>query len=322
MRAVTPTEGWGREVDSWEARGQSLWKSSDDEDEPDWNSYDDNDYPPDEGEDSADEGDEGEEALEELIPQKNAPSAVSIAATPRILPSLPTFSQVKITGFSVVCPDSLSAPVLTVSRADFDSRGSTSCMSQSAGLASAFDDSRRFRSPDPDPEPGWVDSEEEDSSEYSSSSNEERVPAFNVGELIAHLRELGYSVPESDQPVDLQVLLGKMDEYFQNLFKKQADQRKVVEIELETESIVEEVHQWGKHKTLWMMLNDLSLPNDKCQLKPDAGFDQVSRHYRKVLLRIHPDKNAHKGWREYVRATEQFKLLSAAFHVHKKKASS
>jgi len=113
-----------------------------------------------------------------------------------------------------------------------------------------------------------------------------------------------------------------MDEYFQDLFKKQAHQKKLVEVEVETETIVQEVHQWGKHKTLWMMLNDLSLPHDSCRLKPDAGFDQVTRQYKKVLLRIHPDKNAHKGWREYVRATEQFKLVSAAFLSHKKKCTS
>lgn len=170
------------------------------------------------------------------------------------------------------------------------------------------------------PSPVWTDSEEDDdSSDYTSSSSEDQSPAFNVNELVAHLRELGYHVPVSDKPVDLKELLAKMDEYFQDLFKKQADQRKVVETEAETETIIQEVHQWGKHKTLWMMLNDLSPPNDKCHLKPDAAFDVVAKQYKKVLLRIHPDKNVHKGWREHVRATEQFKLVSAAFFSHKKK---
>jgi len=93
-------------------------------------------------------------------------------------------------------------------------------------------------------------------------------------------------------------------------------------VEREKESIVQEVHQWGKHKTLWAMLNELSPPSDSCCLRPDTTFEVVTKQYRKVLLLIHPDKNAHKGWRECVRATEQFKLLSAAFHDHKKKITA
>jgi len=39
-------DSWGEEVAPWEARGQSLWKSSDDEDNSsDWNSYEEYDYP-------------------------------------------------------------------------------------------------------------------------------------------------------------------------------------------------------------------------------------------------------------------------------------
>lgn len=127
-------------------------------------------------------------------------------------------------------------------------------------------------------------------------------------------------MPESthNDPADLKDLLGKMDQYFQDLFKKQAAKRNAVDVEMETESIVQEVHQWGKHKTLWMMLNELS-PSDSCRLRPDTTFELVTKQYRKVLLKIHPDKNAHKGWRESVRATEQFKLISAAFYDHKKK---
>lgn len=35
---------WGEEATPWEARGQALWKSSDDEATSDWNSYDEYDY--------------------------------------------------------------------------------------------------------------------------------------------------------------------------------------------------------------------------------------------------------------------------------------
>jgi hypothetical protein len=330
---VAPAVGWGGdEVDSWEAKGQSLWKSSDEEEDGEWNSYDENDYPLDnDDEGDSDEGDDAQEDLQEITPHISASSSsvVAEAASPSS-----RLSQHFCSSFTVPKGDPPDSPS-TMFHADYSDSGVSelpSCFtSQSVGSTespkhSISDASRPFSSSPrstADPAPVWTDSEEGegDSSEYSSSSDEDRAPAFNVNELVAHLRELGYAVPESDQPIDLKELLGKMDEYFQDLFKKQADQRKIVEVEHETETIVQEVHQWGKHKTLWMMLNDLSIPNDKCLLKPDAGFEQITRQYRKVLLRIHPDKNAHKGWREYVKATEQFKLLSAAFHSHKKKVT-
>lgn len=450
------SEAWAKdeEVDSWEARGQSLWKSSDDEDDAGWNSYD--EYHPDNDEGDF-EGDETEEELVEITPPKRelvsrrslpsfivpdivrrptpsflsselrpsasypsppisicsspssvssqmycntAPStpnkaiqialfdspskrsscqsrnsmtdfdAVGSAQSPRFCASnltsgpmspsrgiesrsrLDAFASssaaISCTSSSISCKPPTSLPASTLRTALFESP-SKSLSRQSATdsdtnellnsprfytpKASNLAASRVFtnfssqpptsplskRPPPPFAQPAWTDSDDEDSSDYSSSDDEERAPPFDIDELVAHLRELGYAVPETGQAVDLKDLLGKMDEYFQDLFKKQASQRKAVETEAETEIIVQEVQQWGKNKTLWMMLNDLSPPSERCNLSPDAAFDELTRQYRKVLLRIHPDKNAHKGWREQVRATEQFKWVSAAFFTHKKK---
>lgn len=68
-------------------------------------------------------------------------------------------------------------------------------------------------------------------------------------------------------------------------------------------------------KTLVDMLNDLLEVKDA--VVADNTFFVIQKTYRRVLLRIHPDKTPHDDWRLQLRSTELVKVVNSTFDVYK-----
>jgi len=86
------------------------------------------------------------------------------------------------------------------------------------------------------------------------------------------------------------------------------------------EEVVSEIQTWSKHKDIRDMLNDVHVryPSDAVdavdlRLDRSCGFDAIKASYKKALLKIHPDKHDQSDVQAYVRATEMFKVVHAAF---------
>jgi len=97
--------------------------------------------------------------------------------------------------------------------------------------------------------------------------------------------------------------------------------------EKQKQSIIEDVQRWASGKDIRAMLNDIhgwtvdgpSLPDGTPNpyLQIHTSFAPVSNAYRKALVKIHPDKVAAGDTMAHVRATEMFKVVSAAFENFK-----
>lgn len=108
-----------------------------------------------------------------------------------------------------------------------------------------------------------------------------------------------------------------------------ADVRKQQEAkELEKENlkdaIIHEVDRWAKGRSIKSMLNELNgatLLEHSGFLKRSDGLKEVSKAYKKALLRIHPDKHMDSD-AKHLRATEVFKYVSQAFNDYRTKAEA
>jgi len=99
------------------------------------------------------------------------------------------------------------------------------------------------------------------------------------------------------------------------------DSSKESEKENLRERIVHEVEQWAKGRSIKSMLNELNglnNLNEQGYLKRGDTFKEVSRSYKRALLKIHPDKHMDNETK-HIRATEVFKYVSHAYNEYKKK---
>lgn len=87
------------------------------------------------------------------------------------------------------------------------------------------------------------------------------------------------------------------------------------------ERIVREVRRWSKGKGIKQMLNELSGKKGPGCLTKMSAFNEVAKTYKRVLVKIHPDKNM-DSFEALARATEQFKIVNALFNAYKERQQS
>lgn len=74
-----------------------------------------------------------------------------------------------------------------------------------------------------------------------------------------------------------------------------------------TEGMLKEVDKWARHRSIVDLLNDLNT-GTALHLTHRASVEEVSRVYKRTLLRVHPDK-CDGDWQDKRRATEVFKVI-------------
>eukprot|EP00741_Cyanophora_paradoxa_P015521 tig00020902_g14982.t2 len=86
------------------------------------------------------------------------------------------------------------------------------------------------------------------------------------------------------------------------------------------ERISRRVQTWAaaNNHSLPCMLNDIILRlsvNGLTTLPPGASPEDIKRTYKRLLIKIHPDKVGQASEAEYLEATETFKVLLAAYRT-------
>ena len=95
----------------------------------------------------------------------------------------------------------------------------------------------------------------------------------------------------------------------------QAQQQEVALRAQKEDAVVRELQRWAQGRTLLQLLNSLNQAEagaagaGEAVLTPDSSAAEVSRCYKRTLLRVHPDKSPQADWEAKLRATELFKLL-------------
>jgi hypothetical protein len=105
---------------------------------------------------------------------------------------------------------------------------------------------------------------------------------------------------------------------------RKQQQAKEQEKETLKDAIIHEVDRWAKGRNIKSMLNELNGATSLEQagfLKRSDGLKEVSKAYKKALLRVHPDKHMDSD-AKHLRATEVFKYVSQAFNEYRTKAEA
>jgi len=142
-----------------------------------------------------------------------------------------------------------------------------------------------------------------------------KYAALSVKELVMRLKKLKISTVGVREKKDL---VDKLVEAEQIEEEKQAVERKKKEKKELEERIIKEVRRWARGKGIKELLNELhgkprGHPHHLTRL---SAFQQVSKIYKRVLVKIHPDKNM-STFEKLTRATERFKIVNALFNSYK-----
>jgi hypothetical protein len=157
----------------------------------------------------------------------------------------------------------------------------------------------------------------------SHSSVSSQLSSLSIRELKSRLASLGVSSVDCVEKHELiEKLLAATKEKEQASLHKAKEERVEREQELAKERIVKEIQAWCEGRSFIEMLNCLSDGSahanaNPLPLWPRPPFETVHKLYKKVLLRIHPDKNVGVSFEKHFRATELFKIVSSRFHQYK-----
>jgi hypothetical protein len=113
-------------------------------------------------------------------------------------------------------------------------------------------------------------------------------------------------------------MLANREREAQRRVEAAAERERKAKEEVETKDrVIKEVHAWARGKGIVAMLNYINKAEagTKGALKKDCrDANVVKKEYYKCLLKIHPDKHLNKGFEEFTRATEMFKLVNEAYN--------
>jgi hypothetical protein len=155
------------------------------------------------------------------------------------------------------------------------------------------------------------------SGSQSNLNSSSSVDELSVKELICQLQALNISTVDC---VEKGELITKLKSARSDLIRKRED-------ELIREKIIGDVERWQRGKGIKQLLNELNgfeanngINEGKAlYLTVSSDYSAVHKSYRRVLLKIHPDKHmSSSNGQNHHRATEMFKAVSNKFNQYRK----
>ena len=142
------------------------------------------------------------------------------------------------------------------------------------------------------------------------------LSGWSIRELRAELLRVNLTTHdclEKSDMVDKLTLYHQRQQQQRHLHSPQAPPQPPAMV-VDADRIIADVKRWSHNRSLVQLLNDLNHDTAHATtLQHDSGLDEVSRVYKKTLLRVHPDKCGHVDEERRVRATEVFKAIHDKF---------
>ena len=151
------------------------------------------------------------------------------------------------------------------------------------------------------------------------------LSGWSVRELRAELLRLNLSTHDCLEKSDM---VDKLSTYQQQQQRRQSQPTPQSQPQpppaVDAEQILADIRRWSHGKSIVQLLNDLNRelsPTSAATatLSHDSSVEEVSRAYKKTLLRVHPDKCGVADEEKRVRATEVFKVIHERFVQFKDK---
>ena len=146
------------------------------------------------------------------------------------------------------------------------------------------------------------------------------LSGWSIRELRAELLRLNLTTHDCIEKSDM---VNKLASYHQqqqqqqHVHTPQPPQQPQSPPAIDADHIIADVKRWSLNKSIIQLLNDLNTnqPNTTTNntLQHDSSIEEVSRVYKKTLLRVHPDKCGMLDEEKRVRATEVFKVIHDKF---------
>ena len=153
------------------------------------------------------------------------------------------------------------------------------------------------------------------SSPASSSppSSAAALTGWSVRALRSELSRL--SLPYADC-LEKSDLIARLESHHLALLTQQAAADAQAARDRREDAIARDVDRWATHRPLIDLLNDLNRTHPTLALTPLSSPDDVTRTYKRTLLRVHPDKCGDGDWEKKRRATEIFKVIHAKHRAY------